>query len=463
MSDPTNWYERYNASTIVTIRVCVDDHPGALAEVLTVLAVQSAQLGNIELVGADGAHKIRDIQVFFVDGEQRDQTMKALQALQKARVVHAIDEVMEIHRGGTIETKARVRLDSLMDLRMVYTPGVATVCTSIVDDPGKAREYTAVGNKIAIVTDGSAVLGLGDIGPLAALPVMEGKAAILDRFAGVSAEPILIDTKDPDTIIDVVSRISLGYGAIQLEDIAAPACFAIERTLQARLPVPVFHDDQHGTATVCVAGFISALRRTGRTVNDIEALVLGAGAAGSAISRFLVELGVADVVVCDGSGAIFRGRTHRMNAEKQALAELTNKNNVQGTLPEVMAGKDLFVGVSRPNLVSADMVKSMAKDPIVFALANPVSEISVAEALQAGAAVAMDGRGMNNALAYPGIFRGALDARATHITHAMKTAAAQALADAAGDDLLPDMLDMSMHRRVAEAVRNAWRQEQESA
>ena len=460
MTDPTNWYERYNASQIVTVRVRLEDHPGALAKVLTILAEHSAQLGDIELVGADGNQKIRDIQVFFVDAAQRDRATAAVTQLPEVGVVHTVDEVLEIHRGGTIETKARVPLETLMDLRMVYTPGVASVCTAIADRPELAWDYTAVGNKIAIVTDGSAVLGLGDIGALAGLPVMEGKAAILDRFAGVSAEPILINTNDPQAIIDVVTRIADGYGAIQLEDIAAPACFIVERTLQAQLQKPVFHDDQHGTATVCVAGLFSALRRTNRNVQDIEAVILGAGAAGSAIARFLVDLGIKDVVVCDGAGALYKGRSHRMNDEKLALAEITNRQNAQGTLSDVMANKHLFVGVSRPNLVSADMVKSMAKDPIVFALANPVSEISVNEALAAGAAVAMDGRGMNNALAYPGIFRGALDARATRITHAMKTAAAHALADAAGDDLLPEMLDLSVHRRVAEAVRNAWKPEE---
>ena len=449
MSDPTNWYERYNASAIETIRIRIPDQPGSLAATLTALASHAAQLGDIELVGADGAHKIRDVQVFFVDGEQRDRTLAAVNALDDTEVVRTVDEVMEIHRGGTIETKARVPIDTLMDLRMVYTPGVARVCTAIADDPDKAWEYTAIGNKVAIVTDGTAVLGLGDIGALAGLPVMEGKAAILARFAGVSAEPILVNSKDPDEIIKVVERIAAGYGAIQLEDIAAPACFTVERALGKKLNKPVFHDDQHGTATVCVAGLLSALRRTGRSMGEIEAVVLGSGAAGSAIGRFLVELGVSDVVMCDGAGALFRGRANRMNDEKKALAEITNKNNFQGSLAEAMVGKHLFVGVSRPNLVSPDMVKSMAKDPIIFALANPVSEISVGDALAAGAAVALDGRGMNNALAYPGIFRGALDARATRITAAMKLAAAQALADCAGDELLPEMLDPSVHRRVA--------------
>ncbi len=456
MKDPTNWYERYKAGAIETIRVRVRDNPGALASVLNVLASHDAQLGDIELVGADSTHKIRDLQVFFVDRDQRNAAMSALETVDDIEVLRSVDAVLEIHRGGTIHTKARVPLETLMDLRMVYTPGVAAVCNAIAEAPERAWDYTALGNKIAIVTDGSAVLGLGDIGPLAGLPVMEGKAAILDRFAGVSAEPILINTTDCDEVIRVIERIADGYGAIQLEDIAAPACFVIERTLQERLAKPVFHDDQHGTATVCIAGLFSALRRTHRKMEEVEAIVLGAGAAGSAISRFLVDLGVADIVVCDGAGALYRGRTHRMNDEKQALAEITNKRNVQGSLAETMVGKNLFVGVSRPHLVSPEMVRQMAKDPIVFALANPVSEISVTDALGAGAAVAVDGRGMNNALAYPGIFRGALDARATRITPKMKEAAAQALADAAGDDLLPDMLDRTVHERVAEAVRRAW-------
>lgn len=454
MEREPNWYERYDATHIVTVRLRLRDRPGTLGRALEAAGEEGAKIGDITLVGVDGPHKYRDLMMFFVDAAHRDRCLAALD-VDGVEVVRVTDEVMESHRGGTIETRSRVKLETLMDLRMAYTPGVARVCEHIAEAPSAAWDYTHLGNKIAIVTNGTAVLGLGDIGPLASLPVMEGKAAILATFVGVSAEPILVDSKDPAEIVRTVANIAGGYGAIQLEDIAAPACFEIERELQARLDVPVFHDDQHGTATVCVAGLLGALEKTNRRLEELRSVVLGAGAAGSAIARFLVQLGAKDVVVCDASGAIYEGRTTRMNEEKAALAKVTNPHRVEGTLEEVIAGRDLFVGVSKPNLVSKAMVASMADASIVFALANPVSEISVHDALEAGAAVALDGRGMNNALAYPGLFRGALDARASRITHDMMYAAARALADKADDSLLPDMLDHGVHRAVADAVRAA--------
>ncbi len=452
-----NWYERYNASEIYTVRLKVDDRPGLLAEALMAVGRAGAHVGDIRLSGVDGPCKLREVQVFLVDEDHKRRVLEALDQVQDVEVLAVLDQVMEIHRGGAIETKARIPLDTLMDLRMAYTPGVAKVCQAIAADPSVARDFTAVGNKIAIVTNGTAVLGLGDIGALAGLPVMEGKAAILDRFVGVSAEPLLIDSKDPDEIINIVERCASSYGAIQLEDIGAPECFQIERELQSRLDIPVFHDDQHGTATVCVAGLQSALAEIGRKPSECEAVVLGSGAAGSAIARFLLHFGVADVVIVDSAGAVYQGRDAKMNAEKRSLAEITNRNRVQGDLASVLEGRNLFVGVSKPNIVSMDMVRSMGSDPIVFALANPVSEISTHDALEAGAAVAMDGRGMNNALAYPGIFRGALDARAKAITVEMMLAAADALSSLARErgQLLPDMMDPQVHELVTRAVRDA--------
>ena len=456
MEPSPNWYERYNASRILSLRVRTTDRPGMLASVLNAIATEGCQLGDIRIVGVDGLSKLRDVQVFLDSTAQQERVTEAIKRLDGVELVAISDEVLEIHRNGTIQTKARVKIESLMDLRMVYTPGVASVCELIAKKPEAAWDYTALGQKICIVSNGTAVLGLGDIGALASLPVMEGKAAILDRFVGVSAEPFLIDSKDPDEIVDIVAKASIGYGAVQLEDIAAPSCFEIERKLQARIDKPVFHDDQHGTATVVVAGLISALARTNRKPSDIRAVMLGAGAAGTAIAKFLLDFGVADVVNCDSVGAIYEGRKERMNAEKEQLAKITNRERVKGTLADAMRGRNLFIGVSKPNAVSPEMVRSMAKDPIVFALANPVSEISVKDALANGAAIAVDGRGMNNALAYPGIFRGALDARAKRITKEMMLAAARAIAAATtADSLLPDMLDMSVHRAVTAAVREA--------
>ena len=458
LNHPTNWLERYNAALIMTVRVRFTDRPGALAGVLEAIAATRSPVGDIHIVGADSQTKTRDIGVFCIDHEHLNRTLDAIGEIEGVKVLKVVDEVMEIHRGGTIRTDATVSLDTVMDLRMVYTPGVASVCEAIAADPSQAWDYTAKGDKIAIVTNGTAVLGLGDIGALAGLPVMEGKAAILSHFVGVSAEPILIESHDVERIIDIVSGIASGYGAIQLEDISAPACFDIERRLNEMLDVPVFHDDQHGTATVCIAGLINALKVTNRTAADCKAVVLGAGAAGLAIAKFLLDFGVGDVVVCDSRGALTTDREKGMNPWKQRIAEITNKDNFSGTAEECFKGRNLFIGVSRPNTVNQDMIRSMDPDSIVFALANPISEILAEDAKAAGAAVALDGRGMNNALAYPGLFRGTLDARASDITHEMKLAAAQALAGAAGEDaLLPEMTDPSIHQLVAAAVAEAWK------
>jgi malate dehydrogenase (oxaloacetate-decarboxylating) len=447
-----NWQERYNARMVLTVRVRVLDTPGGLAQVLDALARVAVSIGDISIVGVDSTHKIRDLQLFIMDHGHLDAATAALEAIPELDILQVTDDVLEVHRGGPIETRPRVRLKTLTDLRMVYTPGVAAVCELIARDPEQAWTFTGRGGRVAIVTNGTAVLGLGNIGPLAGLPVMEGKSAILAEFVGVSADAMLIDSRDPDEIVQIVERTAMNYGAIQLEDIAAPDCFDIEQRLQERLDIPVFHDDQHGTATVVVAGLINALRRTARAPGTCRAVILGAGAAGSAIARFLVDFGIPDVVVCDSAGAIHRGRSERMNPWKERLAEVTNPDDARGGLADVMRGRNLFIGVSRPNVVTGEMVASMAEDPIVFALANPVSEIPLVDALEAGAAVAIDGRSMNNALAYPGIFRGALDARAPRITRAMMIAAAESLAASAIDGLLPSMLDHDVHHRVAHAV-----------
>ncbi|MCZ6837391.1 MAG: NAD-dependent malic enzyme, partial [Planctomycetota bacterium] len=408
-----------------------------------------------EIVGADCDYKIRDVQVYIVEQEHIEHITNAIKSLKHCELVRVTDDVLEIHRGGAIETISRVNLDSVSKLRMVYTPGVASVCTLIENDPEKAWEYTHKGNRIAIVTNGTAVLGLGDIGALAGLPVMEGKAAILAHFVGVSADPILIDSKDPLEIINITSKISSQYGAIQLEDIGAPTCFEVEEALDEMLDVPVFHDDQHGTATVLLAGLIGAMKKTNREFKDLNVAMMGAGAAGIAIAKLLLEMGVNDLVMCDSKGALHEGRDD-LNPWKMQVANRGNKDNITGNFEEVIKDKNLFIGVSRPNTVSKAMISSMASDPIVFPLANPVSEISVEDAIEAGAAIAVDGRGMNNALAYPGLFRGALDARAKKITTEMKLAAARALADSATDSLMPDMLDLSVHEHVTNMVREAW-------
>lgn len=367
-----------------------------------------------------------------------------------------LQEILRLHEGGKTEVVSRVALETVADLRRIYTPGVAEVSRIIQADPGKHLLYTSIGNTVAVVSNGTAVLGLGDVGVKAAMPVMEGKSVILIAMAGVSAVPILVDSKDAATIIGAVEAIAPTFGGILLEDIAAPLCFEVEDGLKERLDIPVFHDDQHGTAVVVLAALISALSISGKTASELRVAINGAGAAGCAVSRFLLDYGVADVVLCDRAGTVYRGRTERMNPAKEDIAQITNRDNEKGPLAEVLRGKDVFIGLSGPGLVTKDMVRSMAPQPIVFAMANPVPEIWPEEALEAGAAVAEDGRNINNALGFPGLFRGALDARASEINEAMKIAASSALAGLAPQgELVPDFMDRSVHGAVGEAVARA--------
>lgn len=392
----------------------------------------------------------------FVTGDEQLAAARAAAETAGLQVLETIDLAMETHRGGACEMRGRTPIRSNNDLRIVYTPGVARVCKKIQADPELAREYTGIHNKVAIVTNGTAILGLGDIGCVPGMPVMEGKSAIFWEFVGISAEPILVDTKDPDEFIFVVEKIAPTFGAIQIEDVKAPECFPITRELDRRLAIPVMHDDQHGTATIVLAGLYSALKKTGRKIGDIRCAISGAGASGTAISELLQRAGIGDVILCDSKGIVCRGRKEGMNPEKVALAARTNRDNRSGTLADAMKGCELFIGCSQPNIVSQDMVRSMAKDPIVFALANPISEISRDDATEAGAAIYADGRLMNNALAYPGIFRGALDVRARDITLEMMMAAARKLADIVpAGELMPEMMDPATHRAVVEAVRQA--------
>ena len=457
----TSWQERYKATEVYTLRCKIADKPGMLAQVIGAIGGAAANVGKIDVIGVDGLYKVRDITIFCKDKAHLDEVMLMLNRSDNIEVSNVIDEVMEIHRRGTIEIVSRTPINSVSDLRMVYTPGVAASCKVIEADPEKAWEYTGICDRVSIVTDGTAVLGLGDIGTLASLPVMEGKAAILAEFAKVSAIPMLVETKNPDEIIDIVMKTHKSYGAIQLEDIAAPACFEIEDRLKEMLDKPVFHDDQHGTAVVCLAALINSLKMTGRKAKDSNVIMIGSGAAGNAIAKILLDFGVNDIIVFDSGGAVHEGRTAKMDPYKEKLAKITNKNNYSGSFEDAFEGKDIFIGVARPGLVSQDMIKKMNQNPIVFPLSNPIGEITCEEALEAGAAVTADGRSLNNALAFPGIFRGALDVRATDITNNMKIAAATKLAEIAPEgELLPDMIDRNVHVQVANAVANAWLAEQ---
>jgi len=453
----SSWQQRYSASEIFTLRCKVLDRPGKLAEVCQFLGEANINIGQISQVSVEGDYKIRDITIFF---SGKDLIVKLRKLADKTRgfeIIKVTDDILEMHRRGSIEMVSRVPIKSLTDMRMLYTPGVASVCKQVEADIGKAWEYTGICDRVAIVTNGTAVLGLGDIGVLPSLAVMEGKAAIFAEFVNISGVPILVDSKEPDVFVETVVTIAKGFGAIQLEDVSAPTCFEIEERLKKELNIPVFHDDQHGTATVMLAALINAFKYTNKKAENCSIVMLGAGAAGLAIAKMLLSYGIKDIVIFDSKGALCRGRED-MNPYKKKLAEITNKDKFDGTLKDGFVGKDIFIGVSRPDTVSKDMVASMAKDPIVFPLSNPEGEISKEEAYEAGAAIAADGRDINNALAYPGIFRGALDARANDITLEMKVASSKMLASLASEgDLLPDILDKQVHLQNAKAVAEAWK------
>ncbi|MEV3937126.1 malic enzyme-like NAD(P)-binding protein [Glycomyces sp. NPDC049804] len=365
------------------------------------------------------------------------------------------DPIFVAHEGGKLRTSTTVPLDSREDLSVAYTPGVARVCEAIAADESLARTHTWRSNVVAVVTDGTAVLGLGDIGPAASLPVMEGKAALFRQFADVDAVPICLDTKDPDAIVATVAAIAPSFGGINLEDIAAPRCFEIEDRLKALLDIPVFHDDQHGTAVVVLAALTNAMRLQDRRAEDLTVAVVGAGAAGVAITKILSEAGVGDLIVCDSTGVIHEGR-ERLNPVKARLAASTNRSGRSGGVTEALKGADVLVGVSGGSIPESAL-EGMAADSIVFALANPTPEVDP-EAAAKRAAIVATGRSdypnqINNVLAFPGIFRGALDAGAPQITEAMKLAAARAIADIAADDLAADRIVPSpLDPRVAPAV-----------
>jgi len=363
---------------------------------------------------------------------------------------------------GKISIEPKMPLDTKDDLSIAYTPGVAEPCREISEDVEKAYDYTAKGNLVAVVSDGSAVLGLGNIGPEAALPVMEGKAVLFKKFANVDAVPIVLSTQKTEEIITAVKAIAPTFGGINLEDISAPRCFEIEERLKKELPIPVFHDDQHGTAIVTLAGMFNACKLTGRKLKDLKVIINGAGAAGVAIVKLLFEAGVKEVIMCDSRGIIHKDRTD-LNDTKKKMSKLTNKSGVKGNLEDAIKDSDVFIGVSAPGVLTKDMVKSMTKDPIIFAMANPVPEIMPEEAKEAGAGIVATGRSdfanqINNVLAFPGLFRGALDARTNNLTTAMFIEVARAIADSVEDvseeKIIPSPFDERVPERVAEAVRN---------
>ena len=370
------------------------------------------------------------------------------------------EKSLELHesRNGKVEVISKVKVENRDDLSLAYTPGVAEPCRRIHADASDVYRYTSKGNLVAVVSDGTAVLGLGDIGPLAAMPVMEGKSILFKEFAGVDAFPICLDTKDPDEIVETVKRIAPSFGGINLEDISAPRCFEIEARLKKELDIPVFHDDQHGTAIVVCAGLINALKVAGKKMEEAKAVINGAGSAGISICKLLLQFGIGDVVLVDRAGALCPGQEW-MNPAQKAMAEVTNKSKQTGPLIDIIKDKDIFIGVSAPNLVTAEMVGTMAENAIVFAMANPTPEIMPDVAKAGGAKVVATGRSdfpnqINNVLVFPGIFRGALDVRATDITEEMKIAAAKAIASLITDEELNAdyIIPSAFDKRVCDVV-----------
>jgi malate dehydrogenase (oxaloacetate-decarboxylating) len=421
-------------------------------------------LGAIDLVRVEKSTKVRDVTVLAADAAQLDEIVDAMRTVDGADVAHVSDRTFLLHLGGKIEVTARHPLKSRDDLSMAYTPGVARISQAIAEDSQKVWSLTTKQHMVAIVTDGSAVLGLGDVGPEAALPVMEGKALLFKEFGEVDAFPICLATQDVDEIVAAVRAIAPGFGGINLEDIAAPRCFEVERRLREELDIPVFHDDQHGTAIVVLASLLNALRVVGKRIEDVKIVTTGCGAAGTAVTKILLGAGATHIVGCDEGGALYRGRPD-LTPAKREYAELTNPHDEHGSADEVLAGADVFIGVSVPGAITRAGVARMAPDAIVFTLANPRPEVDPEE-IEDLAAVIATGRSdypnqINNVLAFPGVFRGALDVRARAITEEMEIAAAHALAavigadELAADYVVPSVFDRTVAPAVARAVADA--------
>ncbi len=452
-----------SASYAITMRLYldIDDH-SALGRVTTSVGNHGGAVTAVDFVDTSRGHQTVDVTVNATDGDHASQVTDAVDELDGVQVHRVSDRTFLLHLRGKLEVNPTVPLKTRDDMSMAYTPGVARVCRALADNPADASSLTIKGNTVAIVTDGSAVLGLGDIGPTAALPVMEGKAALFKAFAGVDAWPVCLDTTDPDEIVSIVQAMAPVYGGINLEDIAAPRCFEIEERLRESLDIPVFHDDQHGTAIVVLAALTNALRLVDKQMADVRIALVGAGAAGVAITKLLQRVEVGDVVVCDRDG-IIHDRQQQQDSSKQWLAEHTNREGRTGTLLDALDGADVFIGVSGPDLFEASELVRMNDDAIVFALANPDPEVDPTGALEHAAVVAT-GRSdypnqINNVLAFPGIFRGALDARARNITEDMKVAAAKAIADVVGADelhpsyIIPSVFNTDVAPAVADAVK----------
>ena len=440
------------------LRLEIQNTGNIFSYLATAIGAAGGDILAVDLIQARRDFVVRDVTVGVDSQEHGERVVRAISALTGVKVINVSDRVFLAHLGGKIEVTPRLPVKNRDDLSMLYTPGVARVCTAIYEDPNKAFSLTMKRNMVAVVTDGTAVLGLGDIGPAAALPVMEGKAMLFKQFAGVDAFPICLDTKDTEEIIKHTKAIAPGFGGINLEDIASPRCFEIEERLQAELDIPVFHDDQHGTAAVVLAALINAAKLVGKELSSLKVVVTGIGAAGVAISKMLMLEGIHDVVGVDRAGVIERDKLYPTNPMWQWYAENTNPNDIKGNLTDALRGADVFIGVSGPGVLNVGHLRAMARDPIVFAMANPTPEIDPEEAAPYVRVLAT-GRSdypnqVNNLLCFPGIFRGALDCRARQINDQMKLAAARAIAAVVSDEELSEeyIIPSVFNKRVAEEV-----------
>jgi malate dehydrogenase (oxaloacetate-decarboxylating) len=452
-----------NPSYSLTIRFQIPNQAGMLASVTQAIAQAGGNIGQIDLVDQTRKLVVRDITVDASSSEHAEVIVNAVRALTNIVVMDVYDRTFALHRGGKIQVHSKIPLKNQGDLAMAYTPGVGRICTAIAQDPEQVFNLTIKSNTVAIVTDGSAVLGLGNLGPAGALPVMEGKAMLFREFAGIDAFPVCLATQDTDAIVETVKNISPVFGGINLEDISAPRCFEIEARLQRELDIPIFHDDQHGTAVVTLAALFNALKWVKKPMDEVRIVLNGAGAAGVAIARLLQKAGAQHICLCDSRGIISHSRTD-LNAQKRDFAVAQS-----GSLADAMVGADVFLGVSAPGVVSPEMVRSMARDPIVFAMANPIPEIQP-ELISSDVAVMATGRSdypnqINNVLAFPGIFRGALDCRAKTMTTLMYLEAATAIAslvkrsDLDREHIIPSVFDERVAAAVAAAVQQAARQD----
>ena len=452
-----------NPSFSLTIRVALPNQPGMLARITSAIASVGGNFGQIDLIEQTRATTVRDITVDAYSTEHSEEIVQAVNGLPDIRVIDVYDRTFNLHRGGKISVISKISLKRQSDLAMAYTPGVGRICTAIANDPQQVYNLTIKNNTVAIVTDGSAVLGLGNLGPAAALPVMEGKAMLFKEFAGIDAFPICLDTQDTEEIIRTVQNIAPVFGGVNLEDISSPRCFEIEARLRETLDIPIFHDDQHGTAIVSLAALINALKLVKKTIAEVCIVINGAGAAGVAIARLLRKAGAENIIMCDSKGVLSQDRTD-MNPEKLEFAVPSS-----GTLEDAIAGADVFLGVSAPGVLTRSMVRLMAENPIVFAMANPIPEIQP-ELIMEDAAIIATGRSdypnqINNVLAFPGIFRGALDCKATTITTSMYLEAAYAIASLVSpsqldkEHIIPSVFDERVAIAVAGAVQLAARSE----